>query len=111
MAEEQAMAYLIDQGLKVVTTNYWCRLGEIDLIMLDKEQLVFVEVRARISAQFGDGIASITATKKQKIMKSALHYIQKNREQQKRQLRFDVVSIDGQAGCITWLKDAFGADY
>lgn len=111
VAEEKALAYLQEQGFKLVSKNYSCRLGEIDLILRDKESLVFVEVRSRASAQFGGGIASITYAKRQKIIKSALHYLMVHKEFSKCAMRFDVISIDGTSASVTWVRDAFGADY
>ncbi|MBA2648431.1 MAG: YraN family protein [Legionella sp.] len=111
IAEEKAFVYLYGQGLRLVVRNYNCSLGEIDLIMRDKSYLVFVEVRARAHTQFGGGIVSITNAKKQKIMKAASHFLTKNRLHEQNPLRFDVISLDGHSGHITWLKDAFGVDY
>lgn len=111
IAEEQALAYLVAQGLKLVMQNYNCRVGELDLIMRDGDYLVFIEVRARVSADFGGGIASITYAKRQKIIKSALHYMQIHKALRQLPMRFDVISIDGKSAAITWLKDAFGTDY
>lgn len=111
LAEQRALDYLIRQGLVLVTRNYHCRLGELDLIMRDKEYLVFVEVRLRSGSEFGDGIMSITRTKKQKIIKSTTYFLMKHQLLDKQPIRFDVVSIDGKKGAVTWLKDAFGVDY
>lgn len=111
LAEEKALTYLIDQGLKPVSQNYTCRLGEIDLIMRDKEYWVFVEVRSRISAAYGDGATSITYAKRQKIIKSAVHYMIAHKRFNTFPMRFDVVSIDGKSASIDWLQDAFGMDY
>lgn len=111
IGEEKALAYLITQGLKLVGQNYSCRLGEIDLIMQDKDHLVFVEVRSRVSASFGGGLASITYAKRQKIIKSASYYAMIHKNQNQLAMRFDVISIDGKSANITWIKDAFGVDY
>ncbi|WP_058476435.1 YraN family protein [Legionella steigerwaltii] len=111
IAEEKALAYLKKQGLKFITQNYSCRLGEIDLIMRDKDQLVFIEVRSRVSTQFGGGIASVTYTKRQKILKTATYYMLEHQKYDQFALRFDVLSIDGKSATINWIKDAFGADY
>lgn len=111
IAEDKALAYLLAQGLKLITRNYSCRLGEIDLIMRDKDYLVFIEVRARVSAKFGGGIASITYAKRQKIIKSASYYMLTHNAQSNMAMRFDVISIDGKSASITWIKDAFGMDY
>lgn len=111
LAEQHALDYLTSHGLKLKARNYRCRLGEIDLIMNDSVYLIFVEVRARTNKNFGGGLASITYAKRQKIIKTTSHYLltQKIREQQP--IRFDVVSIDGHSGELTWLKDAFNVDY
>jgi len=110
-AEEFAREYLVKQGLRWVANNYSCRVGEIDLIMRDGEYLVFVEVRARGSNRFGGALASITHSKRQKIIKTALYYLLVNKLQDKFPLRFDVICLDGIPLDIKWLKNAFGSDY
>ena len=109
-AEQRALAFLVENGLKLVSQNYSCRLGEIDLIMRDGAYLVFAEVRARSSMRFGGGIASITYAKRKKIIKTTSYYLMKYKLQDRFPIRFDVLSIDGK-GVITWLKDAFTADF
>ncbi len=110
-AEEKALTYLKQQGLKLVMQNYHCRLGEIDLIMKDSSHLVFIEVRLRANQAFGGGLASITYAKRQKIIKTTSHYLLKYKIQDQHSIRFDVVSIDGKSGDLIWVKDAFSADY
>jgi putative endonuclease len=110
IAETKALKFLKSKGLQLVQRNYNCQIGEIDLIMCDKNDLVFVEVRARVNLKFGIGAESITKAKKQKIIKASLHYIIKNQLEDKFSLRFDVISIDGINESITWLKNAFDAD-
>ena len=111
LAEQHARDYLITQGLHWIDSNYRSRMGEIDLIMRDGEHLVFVEVRARASNAFGGGMVSVTFSKKQKLIKTANLYLLANKLQDKLPIRFDVLSIDGASPTITWVKDAFGADY
>jgi putative endonuclease len=110
IAEEKALTYLQAQGLQLIRQNYRCRLGEIDLIMRDMNYLTFIEVRSRISNDFGGGIESITYAKRQKIIKSASYYML-TQNSHTYLTRFDVISIDGKAASITWIKDAFGMDY
>lgn len=110
-AEQKALSYLLDHGLKLVCQNYSCRLGEIDLIMRDGNYLVFIEVRSRTNQDYGGGMASITYAKRQKIIKTTSHYLIKHKLQERFPIRFDVISIDGKSELITWLKDAFNADY
>lgn len=106
-AEHKALDYLKSQGLSYVTRNYRCRCGEIDLIMRDHDYLVFIEVRARANRNFGGGLASITYTKQQKIIKTASYYLLENKLYDRVAIRFDAISIDGHAGSITWIQDAF----
>ena len=109
--EAQAQAYLHQQGLKLILQNYRCRLGEIDLIMQDKDSLVFVEVRARTKSVYGDGLVSVTYAKQQKIIKTALHYAMHHKTRANCPWRFDVVSVDSQTAAITWVQNAFGQNY
>jgi putative endonuclease len=111
VAEEKALNYLRQQGLQLVIQNYNCPLGEIDLIMRDRSYLVFIEVRSRTNLSFGSGMVSITDAKKKKIMRAAWHYLMTYQLVDKMPLRFDVVSIDGKSGVISWISDAFGEDY
>ena len=59
-AEEQALKFLEQKGLTLITRNYRCRLGEIDLIMRDHPAVVFIEVRLRGKSKFGNAGESIT---------------------------------------------------
>jgi len=110
-AETKAKKYLIKQGLKEITCNYQTRCGEIDLIMRDGNFLVFIEVRARASKAFGDAVASITRTKRQKLIKTAQRYLLEHRIYEHRPVRFDVIGLDGSDQTIRWVKNAFGLDY
>jgi len=103
-AEQLAADMLRAQGLREVCRNYHCRGGEIDLIMRDGEQLVFVEVRYRSRSDYGTAAESVQQTKQQRLTLAALHYLQKSRYSGP--CRFDVVAIDGKRQPC-WLKDAF----
>lgn len=111
LAEQQACQYLTQQGLILVCHNYRCRLGEIDLIMQDVENLVFVEVRARSSSVYGGALASVTTAKKKKLIRAASLYLLEHKLFDKVATRFDVLSIEGSLSTITWLKNAFGTDF
>jgi putative endonuclease len=102
-AEDRAVAFLAQQGLKLVARNFRCRGGEIDLIMRDGGSLVFVEVRARARNDFGGAAASITAAKQARIILAARHYLAQHRVDAP--CRFDAVLI--QAGQLQWLRAAF----
>ena len=74
-AETLAASFLEKRGLAIVTRNYRCRVGEIDLIARDGATLVFVEVRLRKSNAFGGASASITASKQHRLKLAASHYL------------------------------------
>lgn len=105
-AEQQARRHLEQRGLKLLETNYRCKLGEIDLIMQDNETLVFIEVRYRKSNAYGSAIESVTTGKQNRLVAAARHYLQANRSNTP--CRFDVVGITGQnASKLEWIKNAF----
>lgn len=104
-AETLAQEFLQRRGLKLVTKNYRCRQGEVDLIMDDHATRVFVEVRLRRNPAFGGAAESITRGKQQRVIHAAQHYLQGLRRQPP--CRFDAVLLDGSK--IEWIKDAFSA--
>lgn len=110
LAEQKACHYLEKHGLCLVEKNYQTRCGEIDLIMRDESYYVFIEVRARQSNRFGGALASISKHKQQKIIKTAMYYLQKNKLQEKFPIRFDVVSLQGSTNELLWIPNAFDLD-
>lgn len=111
-AEQDACVYLTKKGLKLITKNYRCRFGEIDIIMQDQQSLVFVEVRYRKHNQYGSGAESVTASKQKKLIRSAQWYLQQHPKSNQYACRFDVVSMseDIQGGShIDWIKNAIQA--
>lgn len=103
--ESKAKKYLKQKGLVFITQNFYCKLGEIDLIFTDTEQntLVFVEVRYRKNTDFGGAAASVTKQKQEKVKKAALFYLAQRKIEPK--IRFDVIAIDGND--INWIQSAF----
>jgi putative endonuclease len=109
LAEELALAHLLRHGLKLIKRNYRCKLGEIDLVMLDGETLVLVEVRYRGTNEYGGAAASVTWEKQCKPAKTAEHLLMKRLELRRYPARFDVIAIstDGDDTRIDWIKRAF----
>lgn len=106
-AEKIAETFLLDHGLKLVTQNYHCKFGEIDLIMKVAGILVFIEVRLRSNSQFSSAVASITPQKQQKLILTAQHYLQQHGDYQ---CRFDAILMDkGDTKHIEWVRNAFDA--
>lgn len=107
--EQRAEQYLRGQGLTPVTRNYNCGLGEIDLVMRDRETLVFVEVRRRKTTAFGSPLETVSANKQHKLQLAAQHYVMSQKIPSRQALRFDVVGIvsDGEHETIDWIRNAF----
>ncbi|MBI6906917.1 YraN family protein [Pseudomonas sp. SIMBA_059] len=109
-AELQALQYLQRQGLRLLAQNWLCKRGELDLVMLDGDTVVFVEVRYRKHAQWGGALASIDGRKRQKLILAAQIFLQTEHRWADSPCRFDVVAIEstplGPAD-LNWLKDAF----
>lgn len=104
-AEILACAHLEQAGLKLVTRNYRCPQGEIDLILHDGDVLVFVEVRYRNSSAFGSPAETVDSRKQARLRAAASHYLVKHAID--RACRFDVVAVSGSNARIEWLRDAF----
>ena len=113
--EDIALAHLERSGLVLVERNFNCRYGEIDLVMRIDDTLVFVEVRYRrgngSSANFGDGIDSVSAAKRAKLVRTAAVFLAAHPRFAQRACRFDVIAIAGDAFAPTldWRPNAFEA--
>lgn len=107
--ELRACAELERAGLKLLARNYNTRYGELDLIMLDRDVVVFVEVRYRKNATHGDAAASITSGKQTKLILAAQHWLASHPQHARRPCRFDVVAFNGstETARCDWLRGAF----
>lgn len=109
-AEKSALRFLRQQGLQLVTRNFRCRLGEIDLIMLDSQCIVVVEVRYRNDNRFASAALSVDRHKQAKLLRTASVFLSSRRKFSNHSVRFDVVGFNRtQAGdcTIQWIRDAF----
>ncbi|MGR7904433.1 YraN family protein [Klebsiella aerogenes] len=106
--ESQARRWLERHGLRFIAANARERGGEIDLIMRDGAVIVFVEVRYRRNASYGDAAASVTPQKQQRLLKAARLWLSRQNGSFDNTVdcRFDVVAFTGND--IQWLKNAFG---
>ena len=106
--ERIAEAYLKKKGYKIVERNYRCVLGELDLIVLDRRVLVFVEVKTRTGNDFGTPFEAVELRKQQKLIQAAQYFIAQKGLQQ-RDSRFDVVGISwpGREPMVEHIENAF----
>lgn len=92
LGEEAARDYLTKNGYKILTTNYSCRFGEIDIIALERNCLVFVEVKTRTTGKYGHPENAVNYWKKKHLELTARSYIDYN-HLGNYIARFDVVEV------------------
>lgn len=109
LAENQALAFLQGQGLRLLERNYRSRYGEIDLVMEDGRTVVFVEVRFRGNDRYGGALASVDRRKQAKLAATAACFLKARRLD--RPARFDVAALSPGPGgpAVTWVRGAFEA--
>ena len=105
-AERAAERHLCEQGCVVLARNARFRVGELDLVVRDRDAVVFVEVRLRSASGFGGAKASVDVYKQKKIVRAAQTWLAMNYGERWPACRFDVVAVDGD-GTIEWCRDAF----
>lgn len=93
-AEQTALNLLQKQNYVWVTSNYYSRGGEVDLIVKRGQELVFVEVKARTIGNYGQACEMVTRTKQKKIIKTAMRFLQRYPSYQDFYCRFDVICFD-----------------
>ena len=109
-AEDHALGFLQGHGLALLTRNWRCKGGELDLVMLDVDTVVFVEVRYRLHADFGGALGSIDGRKQKRLAHAANLFLHQHPRWAALPCRFDVVALQGQGHAgqpLLWLKNAF----
>ncbi len=91
--EDIAAEHLKKNGYKIVKRNYKNKIGEIDIIAKNKEDLIFVEVKTRSSDKFGTPAEAVTYYKKRKIVNCAKFYLAKYPTDMN--IRFDIIEVYG----------------
>jgi putative endonuclease len=104
-AEDLAVRFLEDQGLRILLRNYRKRFGELDIVALDGDVLVIAEVRMRASDEFGGAAASVDGWKQRKIVRTAQMLLQERNDLARLRARFDVIVVQGED--IDWIRSAF----
>ena len=109
IGEKLAKDFLKKKGYKIRETNFRCREGEIDIIAQKKGCLVFVEVRTKTNADFGSPEESVTFAKKEKLITSALAYLNSHKDLPE-SWRIDFVAVEldqnGKAKRIELIENA-----
>jgi putative endonuclease len=111
IGEDLAARELASRGYAILERRYRTEYGELDIVAQDGDTLVFVEVRAKASSEFGTAAESITNAKKRRVSRMAADYLAR-RDIGDRPCRFDVVTVDdafSSAPVITVYPAAFEA--
>ena len=98
--EDLAVEELEQRGYAILDRRYRTRHGEIDIVARDGETVVFVEVKLRLTAEFGTSAEAVTPWKQRRLVSMATDYLVRH-QLQDRPCRFDVVAIDGAVGAAT----------
>ena len=109
VGEDLAHRYLRSRGCTIVARNYRPPAGggEVDLVVWQKDTLVFVEVKTRLSAEFGAPERAVDADKERYLRRAARDYARRAGVEWDR-VRFDIVSVVlGRPPQIEWITDAF----
>ena len=106
--ERVAEEYLKKKGYRLVKRNYRCAAGELDLIVLDRRVVVFVEVKTRTGQTFGSPFEAVEFRKQRKMIQAAQYFLAEKKLQQ-RDARFDVVGISwaGRDPMVEHIENAF----
>jgi len=105
-AEDRALLFLQEQGLKLVARNWRCKAGELDLVMRDADTLVIAEVRSRGRADYGAAAETVDWRKQAKLVRATRVLFAARPDLAEHPLRFDVVTLD-RDGNVEWLREAF----
>lgn len=107
-AEDEALAYLLTQGLVLIARNFNARGGELDLVMREGAVLVLVEVRFRSDGEHGDGLESVDTTKQRRLLTAASAFVAAHPAFRHWAQRFDVLALG--AGGLRWVKNVIQVD-
>lgn len=92
--EQLAAEHLLGLGYELLESNWHCRAGEIDLVMCDGEELVFVEVRTRRGDELGSPEESVNERKQERLRALALEWLAQHPAEREREAwRIDVVGV------------------
>lgn len=104
--EDKASEYLFNKGYRIITKNFRTKSGEIDIVAIQRNILVFIEVKTRKNDSFCSAREAVTLSKQSKIKKTAKEFIVQNNIPYK-EIRFDVIEVYTYAQKIEHYADAF----
>ena len=113
LGEQAACQFLLNNGYEVLEKNYRCREGEVDIVVMTGNELVFVEVRTKTTTGYGSPEESVTCRKMKALRSVAAHYIQ-NHDGLPENHRIDFIGVkmagDGRICRIEHIENAVGGE-
>lgn len=91
--EQIARAYLESITYRFVAANWHCEAGELDLVMIDDDELVFIEVKTRHGERSGRAEEAVSSSKAARLLTSAEWFVADHPEHQHRIWRCDLVAV------------------
>ncbi len=92
LGENLATKYLEQQGYKVIERNFECKQGEIDIVAIDKNEIVFIEVKTRTNLKYGKPIEAVDKNKQKHLTKAVRYYLY-SRHLENEFVRIDVIEV------------------
>ena len=105
LGETLAVAYMQQQGMRVIHRNYTCKAGELDILAYDGDYLAVVEVKARYGGNMGYPLEAVTPAKITQIVKATRWYLTVNHLQC--DVRFDIACVDLTNEIVEYVRNAF----
>lgn len=106
--EKLALNFLEKNNFTLLSKNFYCKYGEIDIIAQKEDLIIFVEVKQRSSLKFGNGLEAINFQKQRKIFLSAQYFLYKN-HLENFNFRFDAITFDNNNQC-EWIENIMRGD-
>jgi len=109
IVEQACATFLKKNNILIISSNFYSKMGEIDLIGIEKDMLIFFEIRYRQHHHYGNPIESVTVEKQNRIYKTSLIFLMKNPKFKHYQYRFDIIGTYtyNDELIFNWQKNAF----
>lgn len=103
--EDIVSDYLLRNNIRILDRNFQTRNGELDIVGIDGDYLVFFEVKYRKNTKYGYPLEAVTKSKQRHIVDAARYYLYYNHYPEETFIRFDCIGILENE--IEWVKNAF----
>ena len=110
--EHHARRYLEARGMRHIESNWRCPSGELDLVMLDGDELVFVEVKIRHGEEMGRAEEGVSAAQSRRLLRAGEIYVARHPDMHELVWRIDLIAItldrSGAVSRVNHMPNAIG---